>query len=304
MDTEKQDLIHRHDFHSENPLAERNTCRVIWLTLVMMVIEIVCGWWFGSMALLADGWHMGTHVFALGITVFAYRYARQHANDERYSFGTGKVSVLGGYSSAIVLGCVALMMVVESVRRLLAPERIHFSEALLVAVIGLVVNLLSAWMLHGSGGHSHAHDGHHHGHHDHNLRAAYLHVVADALTSPLLAILALLAGQHLGLVWMDPLMGIVGALVITRWALGLLRDAAGVLLDRNPDPGLSARVRAELEQEEGTRVTDLHLWQVSSGHLAVIVALVSSQPQDPSYYRRQVEKVRSFDHVSIEVTST
>ncbi len=302
---------HTHHFHQHNPIAERNTYRVIWLTLVMMIIEVVCGWLFGSMALLADGWHMGTHFFALGITAFAYYYSRVHANDNSYSFGTGKVGVLGGYTSAIVLGIVALLMVVESFERLLSPAQIRFNEALLVAVIGLVVNLFSAWLLHGSGDHEHGHahhvhdhdhSHHHHHHHDHNLRAAYMHVIADALTS-LLAIVALLAGKYFGLGWLDPLMGIVGALVIVRWAYGLMRDTSGILLDRNPLPELAEGIRSLLEADGLCRVTDLHLWRVSSGHFAAIISLVSSESEKVETYREKIRSLQHLDHVTIEVVS-
>ncbi len=290
--------IHTHQFHHYNPTAERNTYRVIWLTLAMMIIEIVCGWVFGSMALLADGWHMGTHFFALSITAFAYYYSRAHANDSSYSFGTGKVGVLGGYTSAIVLGIVALLMVVESFERLLSPAQIRFNEALLVAAIGLVVNLFSAWLLHGSGEHDH---GHAH-HHDHNLRAAYMHVIADALTS-VLAIVALLAGKYFGLSWLDPLMGIVGALVIVRWAYGLMRDTSGILLDRNPQPELAEAIRSQLEEDGLCRVTDLHLWRVSSGHFAAIISLVSQEPEEVENYREKIRSLRTLDHVTIEVVA-
>jgi cation diffusion facilitator family transporter len=221
---------HDHDFHLDSSHGERRTRYVVLLTAVMMVVEIAAGYLYGSMALLADGWHMGTHVAALGISLFAYGYARRHADDPRYSFGTGKVSSLAGFASAVALAVVALMMGAESVQRLLSPQTIHFDEAILVASVGLAVNLLSAWLLRDD--HSHHHHGHDepHHHHDHNLRAAYLHVLADALTS-LLAIVALLCGRALGWVWMDALMGIVGALVIAKWGLDLIRETGGVLLD-------------------------------------------------------------------------
>jgi cation diffusion facilitator family transporter len=225
---------HHHTFGTdERKGAERRTWWVIGLTATMMTVEIAAGMIFGSMALLADGWHMGTHAAALGITVFAYVYARRHADNPRYSFGTGKVGALGGFASAVGLAVVALLVFGESVVRVASPVAIRFDEAIAVAVIGLVVNLASAFILRDHHEHGHGageHDEHHHDHHDHNLRGAYLHVMADAMTS-VLAIVALIAGRQLGWVWMDPAMGIVGSIVIARWSYGLLRDTSGVLLD-------------------------------------------------------------------------
>ncbi|RPJ70129.1 MAG: cation transporter, partial [Desulfobacteraceae bacterium] len=226
---------HTHRFLPENAHGERATYRVIALTLAMMVVEISAGVAFGSMALLADGWHMGTHAVALGITALAYHFARRHADNPRFSFGTGKVGELGGFASAVVLAVIALIMAVESVQRLLSPLPIRFNEAIAVAVIGLVVNLVSAFMLRDRHRHSHGAGPAHH--HDHNLKAAYLHVIADALTS-LLAIVALATGKIFGWVWMDPLMGIAGAVIITRWSYGLMKDTGKVLLDRDVDPQL------------------------------------------------------------------
>ncbi len=300
---------HQHRFHNDNRSAERNTMKVIWLTLIMMIVEIFAGLLTGSMALLADGWHMGTHFFALGITVFAYAYARKHADNPSYSFGTGKVDVLGGFTSAVVLGVVALAMIGESVHRIFAPENIHFNEALLVAVIGLVVNLVSALLLHGSGhghghahGHSHAHDhspGTHH-HHDHNLKAAYLHVIADALTS-VLAIVALLAGKAFGWVFLDPVMGIVGALVISRWAYGLLRDTGKILLDHNDHQKLSGQIKTLIEADADNRVADLHLWNLSANKLASIISVVTHHPQPPNYYKDLLQELPMLEHVTVEV---
>jgi len=291
---------HPHRFHNENRSAERNTMKVIWLTLVMMVIEIVAGWMYGSMALLADGWHMGTHFFALGITAFAYYYARKHADNPDYSFGTGKVAVLGGFTSAIVLAMVALLVAVESLQRLVRPEGIRFDEALLVAVIGLIVNLISALLLHGG---SHAHtdcdDAHHH-HHDHNLKAAYLHVLADALTS-VLAIVALLAGRQLGWVWLDPVMGVVGALVISRWAYGLLRDTSRILLDRDGCGETSARIHTLIEADGDNRIADLHLWKLSSNQMAAILSVVTHHPKPPGYYKALLEELNNLHHLTVEV---
>lgn len=288
---------HQHRSHNENRTAERNTLRVMWLTLVMMVVEIVTGWFSGSMALLADGWHMGTHFFALGITAFAYSFARKHAADPSYSFGTGKVDVLGGFTSAIVLAVVALLMAVESLERFFAPENILFNEALLVAVIGLGVNLVSALLLNG---HSHGScdSGHHH--QDHNLKAAYLHVLADALTS-LFAIVALLAGKHMGWIWLDPAMGVVGALVITRWAYGLLRDTSKILLDRDGDRDVTKKIYSLIEADADNRIADLHLWKIGSNKLALIISVVTHHPQPPSHYKALLDNLKNLDHITIEV---
>ena len=258
---------HSHNYSVENKQGERRTLQVIFITVTMMIIEIAAGYLFGSMALLADGWHMGTHAAALSITLFAYSYARRHADNPQYSFSTGKVGVLGGFASAVVLGVVALLMGGESIRRLFAPVPIQFNEAILVAVLGLIVNLLCAYLLHGK--HSHAHDHDHH-HHDHNLRAAYLHVLADALTS-FLAIFALLTGKHFGWVWMDPVMGIVGAVVITRWSYGLLRDTSRMLLDSEVNQETVEKVRSIIEADSDNLVADLHVWQISPQQVSVII---------------------------------
>lgn len=290
---------HDHKFNNENRTAERNTHRVMWLTLVMMILEIGTGWISGSMALLADGWHMGTHFFALGITAFAYHYSRKHAEDPSYSFGTGKVDVLGGYTSAIVLAGVALLMVAESVERFFSPERILFNEALLVAVIGLVVNLVSALLL-GGHGHSHGDHDHHHHHHDHNLMAAYLHVLADALTS-VFAIIALLAGKYMGWVWLDPAMGIVGALVITRWAYGLMRDTSRILLDRDGDREMTEKIRCIIEADRDNRVADLHLWHISANNYSLILSVVTHYPQSPDHYKELLSELSNIAHMTVEV---
>jgi cation diffusion facilitator family transporter len=256
------------------------------------------------MALLADGWHMGTHAFALGITAFAYIYARRKADNPRFSFGTGKVGVLGGFTSAVVLGVVALLMTVESVERLISPTAIQFNEAILVAVVGLVVNLASAFLLQGGhdhhhGAHDHAH-GHDHHDEDHNLKAAYLHVLADALTS-VFAIVGLLAGRSLGWTWMDPLMGIVGSFVIARWAWGLLRDTSQILLDSGVDPGIAEAVRGAIEDDGDNRVADLHLWHLSSQDVAAIITVVTHYPKPPEHYRALVSDIDRLAHVTVEV---
>ena len=302
MHTERlDDWTHHHVFlgsgHGRN---ERRTLMVIALTAVTMVVEIAAGLAFGSMALLADGFHMATHVGALSITALAYLVARRYARDARFTFGTGKVGDLAGFSSALVLALAAVWIGVESVLRFLDPVAIRFDEAIAVAVLGLAVNLLSAWLLHGGG----AGHGHHHHHeagqaHDHNLRAAYLHVLADALTS-LLAIAGLLAGRVFGWHWMDPLMGVVGALVILRWSYSLMRSTAGVLLDTVPEADGPRRIRDRLERN-GDRVADLHLWRLGPGHQAVIVTLVSDNPVSPDRYKEMLAEVGRFSHATVEV---
>ena len=294
---------HEHVFlgadHARN---ERRTWAVIGLTALMMVGEIAAGLVFGSMALLADGFHMATHAGALAIAALAYRYARRHARDARFTFGTGKLGELAGYTSAVILAVVALLIGFESVVRLASPVAIRFDEAIAVAALGLVVNLVSAWLLHDGGGHhDHYHHDHGHahgGHQDHNLRSAYFHVLTDALTS-VLAIVGLLAGRFYGWLWMDALMGIVGAVVIARWSWGLLCGAGSVLLDTVPDETLAERILATLEAG-GDRVADLHLWRVGPGHVAAIVALVAERPEAPAHYKAKLAGV-GLAHLTVEV---
>ncbi len=273
---------------------ERATWRVIALTFVMMLAEIAAGRLFNSMALLADGWHMASHAAALGITAFAYSYARRHSDNERYAFGTWKVGALGGFASAIVLGVVAVLLAWESLERLTLPVSIRFDEAIAVAVVGLFVNLASAWMLGGDHGHEHG------DHPDHNMRAAYAHVLTDALTS-VLAIAALLAGRFAGLVWMDPLMGVVGALVIARWAVGLIRDTSRILLDGDVDPEVAAEVRQAIESRDDNEVVDLHLWRVGPRGLSAIISLATHHPRSPDHYKSLVADVFDLTHVTVEV---
>ncbi len=323
-----QSLQHEHVFlgddHERN---ERRTWFVIALTATMMVVEIVAGTIYGSMALVADGWHMSTHAAAMLISALAYFYARRHARNPRFTFGTGKLGDLAGFASAIILALIALLIGWESLLRLANPIPIDFGQAIVVAVIGLVVNLASAWLLkddHHHGGHHHHHGRHHHGHdhghhhdhdahhehhhHDHsraggrdnNLRAAYLHVLADALTS-VLAIAALLAGSAYGWLWLDPLMGIVGALVIARWSWGLIRDAGAVLLDVITEgEELPDEIREALEGE-GDRITDLHVGQVGPGHHAAIVSLATPAPKAPSAYKERLSHLHELSHVTVEV---
>lgn len=301
------DLIpptHSHHFDSGSPVAERNTWRVIGLSASMMVIEIVAGWWYGSMALLADGWHMSTHVAALGITAAAYWLARRYAHDQRFAFGTFKIEVLGGFASAILLGLVALLIVAESLERFFVPRSIQYDEALIVAVIGLLVNLLSAWLL-GDGtlhGHDHDHDSPHE-HHDLNLRAAYLHVLADVATS-VLAIVALLGGKYGNWGWLDPLMGVVGAALISLWSLNLIRVTSIVLLDREMDHPLVAEIRETMEADGQSRVSDLHVWRVGRSRFACLALVETREPRTAADYRQQLRAHEELAHITIEVVQT
>ena len=293
---------HLHKFAYHEDENEKKTLRVVLLTALMMVFEIVAGMAFGSMALLADGWHMGTHAAALGIALFAYRYARRYANSSRYSFGTGKISVLGGFTSAVVLLVVAALMMVESVERLLNPEQIQFSEAIIVAIIGLIVNLVSVYLL---GDHHHSHNHHHHHDHghgktDHNIRAAYLHVLADALTS-ITAIIALIAGRLFGWIWMDAMMGIVGGIVICRWAIGLLSDTSNILLDGTGGEELTRKIRAIIENDADNRISDLHVWKISENDMAAIVGIVTHYPQSVDHYRSLLAELENITHTTFEI---
>ncbi|MEZ9003443.1 CDF family Co(II)/Ni(II) efflux transporter DmeF [Vibrio splendidus] len=313
---------HQHNFSSHNSQGEKRTFYVLLLTIITMVVEIVAGTIYGSMALLADGWHMGTHAAAFGITLFAYRYAKKHAESERFSFGTGKVSVLGGYTSAIALGIVALLMLVESVHRLFNPQAIQFNEAIIVACIGLTVNVVSMFLLsdhhhdhgheHGhdhskNHGHSHSHDhdsdhGHKHGehHHDHNLRAAYMHVLADTLTS-LLAIVALLFGKFYGWNWLDAAMGMVGAFVIAKWTMNLMKQTSPILLDENIDQDYSDSVTETLMPYAS--VTDFHMWKVSGHHYSAAITLESNSDKTVSEYKQMLAKFDKINHLTLEVHS-
>ncbi len=290
---------HEHTFGTQAvSRGESRTRWVIALTVVMMIVEIAAGWAFGSMALLADGWHMGTHAAALSVTVFAYAYMRRHAEDPRYSFGTGKVGSLGGFASAVALAVVALLVFTESAWRLTEPVAIRFDYAIGVAVVGLVVNLASALILR-DGHHGHGEAEAHH-HHDHNLRAAYLHVLADALTS-VLAIVALSAGKFLGWMWMDPIMGIVGSVVIARWSIGLLRQTSAVLLDGEIGREQREAIRSLVEADGDNRVADLHVWRVGPSHLAAIVSVVTHEPRAPDHYKALLAGRTDLVHVTVEV---
>ena len=295
---------HEHVFlgaaHEENA---RRTLWVVMLTVVMMVAEIAAGYLTGSMALLADGFHMATHAGALGIAAAAYAYAKRHARSPRYSFGTGKVGDLGGFASALILALVALGIGVESVIRLLEPTAVQFGTATLIAIVGLVVNIVSALLL--GHGHSHGHDHnhehdheHHHHSNDNNLKSAYVHVLADALTS-VLAIAALLAGRYLGWVWLDPVMGIVGAIVIARWAWSLMGITVGVLLDQT-DEHVAAEIRELVEQPGDARITDLHVWRVGPDAHAAIVSVVGQASTDADSIRERLKPVHEVSHLTVE----
>jgi cation diffusion facilitator family transporter len=281
--------------HAHN---ERRTWFVVALTIVMMVGEITAGSLFGSMALLADGWHMATHAAALGIAATAYLFARQHARNSRFAFGTGKFGDLAAFSSAIILAIIAVQIAYESAVRMVYPVPIVYGEAIAVAVLGLCVNLVSAWLLRDSHDHHHGHSHEDH-HHDNNLRAAYVHVLADAATS-VLAIAALVVAMYSHWVWTDPLVGIIGSLVIASWAYGLLRDCGAVLLDVSADKDLEAVIRDRLETK-GDRVIDLHLWQVGPGHRAAVISVISENPLPPATYKRRLGGLQGLCHITVEV---
>jgi len=303
-------LKHTHRFDEGNPLAETNTLRVAILTAVMMVIEITGGWHYNSMALLADGWHMSSHTVALGLSVFAYVFARKYAHDPRFSFGTWKIEVLGGYTSAIFLVMVAGLMVYQSIERLISPTPIHYEQAIAIAIVGLLVNLASAWMLkdghhghshhgHEDHGHDHAHD--HHGHHDLNLRSAYMHVLADAATS-VLAIIALFGGKLWGFSWLDPVMGLVGATLVSIWAYGLLRDTGRVLLDAEMGAPVVEEIREVIAGSPiKAEIADLHVWRVGKGKYACILSLATHNDVSPGYFKERLSIHEELVHISVEI---
>ena len=302
---------HSHNFDQGNPLGEKNAKLAMLLTLAMMVLEITAGYYFNSMALLADGWHMSSHALALGLSVSAYAAARKLANDRRFSFGTWKIEILAGYTSAICLLLVAGLMAFESIQRLLSPAAIHYQQAIGVATLGLLVNLACAWLLkdghhhhHGHEHHSDHHHGHDHAHGDLNLRSAYLHVIADAATS-VMAIAALLGGMLLGFAWLDSVIGLAGSVMVAMWALGLLRDSSRVLLDAEMDAPVVQEVRDAIAQgPQPVTITDLHVWRVGKNHHACIIAVEGAATVTPDYIRRLLSVHEELTHVSVEVNST
>ncbi|WP_429186084.1 CDF family Co(II)/Ni(II) efflux transporter DmeF [Aeromonas veronii] len=310
MSSLAQSHCHQPVIHEGNPLAEQKTRWAVLLTVIMMMAEIGGGWFYNSMALLADGWHMSSHALALGLSVLAYRAARHFARDHRFSFGTWKIEVLGGFTSALLLVGVAGLMLFESVFRLLDPSPIHYQQAIAIALVGLLVNLACAWLLKDDHGHHHEHHGHdhhhdhddHHGHQDLNMRAAYIHVLADAATS-VLAILALVGGMLWGADWLDPLMGIVGAGLVAVWAWGLLRDSGRVLLDAEMDTPLVAEIREVIAELPGTDIRDLHVWRVGQQQYACVLSLLMVNPLPAQQIRERLAIHEELVHVTIEIAS-
>jgi len=311
MTTENQYTAHSHTFSAGNPWAEKNTARVVLITAVMMVVEIVGGYLFNSMALLADGWHMSSHALALGLSLLAYSFSRKLAKDPRFSFGTWKIEVLAGYTSAILLLFVAGLMAYQSIERLVTPSAIGYNEAIAISIVGLVVNLACAWLLkdkHHHHHHGHSHDEHHHDHHhahgnggDLNLRAAYIHVISDAATSGL-AIFALIGGKLWGAVWLDPLMGITGAVLVTVWSIGLLRESGKVLLDAEMNAPVVEEIRDVIQASPiPAAIADLHVWRVGRGQYACILALLTSANVDGDYFRRQLQVHEELVHITVEI---
>lgn len=309
MHDEQIDLWqHHHLFNVDKKSVEKSTLIVVIITFITMIAEILFGWISHSMALLADGWHMGTHAFALGISLIAYIMARKYAKDRSFTFGTWKIEILGAYTSAIVLGIVGLIMIYSSVDRILHPLNIYYNQALLVAFIGLSVNVVCAVILN-NGGHSHEHAHHHeendHSHHkphheDLNLKSAYLHVVADALTS-VLAIAALLGAKYFNVIWLDPFMGIVGAGLILHWSSLLLKETGSILLQREIDNPIMNEIKNEIESDGDTKISDLHIWKVAQNKYACIVSLVTAKNCSIEDYKKRLAKIHELAHVTIEV---
>ncbi|SHJ68510.1 cation diffusion facilitator family transporter [Desulfatibacillum alkenivorans DSM 16219] len=305
-------IAHDHHFGESDGKNEKRTLMVVLLTASTMIVEITAGYLTGSMALLADGWHMGTHAFALGISYAAYLLARKHMESSRFSFGTGKFGILGGYTSALFLGTTALWMIYESIHRLFNPVSIAFDEAILVTIVGLTVNGASVFILHNSGehGHDHGHSHHHHDHdhdhgHDHshqdqNYKAAYLHVIADTLTS-VFALAALLAGRYLGWSFLDPVMGIVGGLLISRWAYGLLKDTGLILLDGEIDPEIRKQAVELIESDGESRIADLHVWRLGSKEVSILATVVTGEGRQPEEYQARLADLPNAAHVNVEV---
>lgn len=301
------DRRHSHQFDEGNPLAQKKILIATILTAIMMVLEIFGGWIFNSMALLADGWHMSSHMVALGLAYFAYRMARHYAHDQRFSFGTWKIEILAGYSSAILLMVVALLMGIQSIDRLMNPVNIHYNEAIPIAIVGLLVNLICAWLLHDRG-HHHDHDhGHHHEHdhhHDLNQKAAFLHVVADAVTS-VLAIVALIAGKYFGWSFLDALLGVVGAILVAKWSWGLLNETGKTLLDAEMSHPVVEEIKEVIEQFPQVKITDLHVWKVGRGKFSCILALESIGVNlTPDIVKKALSIHDEIVHASVEIHFT
>ena len=305
---------HDHVFDRGNHAAEKGTYAVVWITAAMMVVEIVAGWRFNSMALLADGWHMSSHAIALGLSAFAYTAARRYAHDPRFAFGTWKIEVLGGFASATLLLGIAAMMVFASVERLVSPQPIHYQEAIVVAALGLVVNIVCAMILGGAHNrhqhkelhvdHHHDNQHHHHHHHDLNLKSAYMHVISDAATS-VLAIIALTGGWIYGWSWLDPVIGIFGAMLVAIWAKNILGETGKVLLDREMDCPLVAEIRKTVETGTGaddTRITDLHVWRVGKESYSCALSIVTHDPLvTPGHVRKKLSRHEEIVHATIEI---
>jgi len=298
-------MAHSHQFNQGNVHGEKRTRAVVLITAAMMVVEIVGGYALNSMALLADGWHMSSHALAMGMSLLAYVLARRYATDPRFAFGTWKVEILGGFSSALMLAVVAALMLYQSVERLLTPGPIHYDEAIVIGVLGLIVNVVCAWLLrdeHDHHGHSHQHaHEHHHHHHDVNLRSAYVHVIADAATS-VLAIIALLGGKFYGAAWLDPVMGVVGSFLVGRWAVSLLRESGRILLDAEMDAPVVQEIRDVVaEQLPAAHICDLHVWRVARSSYACILGIVTCEPVSPADVRRHLSVHEELVHVTVEI---
>ncbi|WP_151959072.1 CDF family Co(II)/Ni(II) efflux transporter DmeF [Acinetobacter junii] len=293
---------HSHQFDQGNPLAQKKILIATILTAVMMILEILGGWIFNSMALLADGWHMSSHMLALGLAYFAYRMARQYASDSRFSFGTWKIEILAGYSSAILLMVVALLMGIQSIERLFNPVTIHFNEAIPIAVVGLVINLVCAWLLHDGGHEHHHHHSHdHHHHHDLNQKAAFLHVVADAVTS-VLAIIALFAAKYFSWNFLDALLGIIGALLVAKWSRGLIQETGKTLLDAEMGHPVVQEIKDVIAQLPQVEITDLHVWKVGKGKFSCILGLETSIADlTPDQVKRELSIHEEIVHASVEI---
>jgi cation diffusion facilitator family transporter len=304
-------FTHDHQFHADSSKGERRTRLVVVITATMMVVEIIGGYTLNSMALLADGWHMSSHALAMGLSLLAFVLARKYANDHRFTFGTWKIEILGAFSSALLLAVVAALMMYQSIERLFAPSPIHYNDAIAIAIIGLAVNLLCAWLLrdeHGGHGHDHGHDHHAHDqhrhdhhHHDVNLHSAYIHVIADAATA-VLAVFALVGGKLYGAAWLDPVMGIVGSILVARWAIGLLRESGRILLDAEMDSPVVEEIRDVVRKElPDTALFDLHVWRVGRGSYACILGLISDSELSAADVRRHLVIHEELAHVTVEI---